>query len=457
MTEQSREGWPERLCLRRPEHRAWALYDWANSAMVTVVVTAIFPAYFRSVVAADLTSQVASRYFTGATVLSMLLVAFASPLLGAYADFRAVRKRLLVFFLALGVVSTAGLFLVGPGDVALAAVLFGLANIGASGSFVFYDALLPHVARGDQVDRLSTTAYALGYLGGGLLLALNLAWIQRPDLFGLPTGEALTPAEATLPVRLAFLSVAVWWAVFSIPLLLRVPEPPRELEADEESDDSPIRTAFTRLGETLRELRSYRQAFLMMLAFLLYNDGIGTIIRMSVFFGGLLELDESVMIGSILVVQFVGVPAALVFGKLAAHVGTKRAILVGLAAYVGITMMAFGLETDRDFLFLALAVGAVMGGTQALSRSLFASLIPAHKSTEFFGLFAVLEKFAGVAGPALFGLVAGFVDDPRWAILVILPMFIGGGFVLLRVDVESGRSAAAASERGLRSTDQSKK
>jgi UMF1 family MFS transporter len=385
--------------------------------MVTVVVTAIFPAYFRSVVAADLTSQVASRYFTGATVLSMLLVAFASPLLGAYADFRAVRKRLLVFFLALGVVSTAGLFLVGPGDVALAAVLFGLANIGASGSFVFYDALLPHVARGDQVDRLSTTAYALGYLGGGLLLAL---------------------------------SVAVWWAVFSIPLLLRVPEPPRELEADEESDDSPIRTAFTRLGETLRELRSYRQAFLMMLAFLLYNDGIGTIIRMSVFFGGLLELDESVMIGSILVVQFVGVPAALVFGKLAAHVGTKRAILVGLAAYVGITMMAFGLETDRDFLFLALAVGAVMGGTQALSRSLFASLIPAHKSTEFFGLFAVLEKFAGVAGPALFGLVAGFVDDPRWAILVILPMFIGGGFVLLRVDVESGRSAAAASERGLR-------
>jgi UMF1 family MFS transporter len=439
----------ERLALHRPELRAWALYDWANSAMVTVIVTAVFPIYFEQVAAEGLTDKQSARLLGIATTVSLLATAVAAPVLGAIADYRALRKRFLAFFLLLGLFATAGLFLVGPGDSSLAAVLFGLANVGASGSFVFYDALLPHVARPGELDRVSSSAYSLGYLGGGLLLALNLLWILNPQWFGLPSGEGLTPAEATLPTRLAFLSVALWWAVFSIPLLWRVPEPPRQLESDERPGDRVLGTALRRLAETFRELRRYRQAFLMMVAFLLYNDGIGTIIRMAGFFGAQLELNRNFLIASILVVQIVGVPCALVFGKLAARLGAKRAITIGVLAYLAITVLAFGMRTEAHFLALAFAVGAVQGGTQALSRSLFASLIPRHKATEFFALFAVLEKFAGVLGPATFTLLVEHVDEPRFAILSILPFFIGGAWVLQRVDVAAGRVAARAAEEDL--------
>lgn len=438
-----------RLALDSPPKRAWALYDWANSAMVTVILAAVFPIYFERVAAADLGQAAATELFSLATTVSLLAIALAAPLLGALADFRAIRKRLLGAFLLLGLAATAGMFLIGPGDAVLAAVLFALANIGASGSFVFYDALLPHVAKGEEMDRLSTSAYALGYLGGGLLLALNLAWITKPELFGLPSGDALTPAEATLPTRLAFLSVALWWAAFSIPLFLRVPEPPRELEPDERAGHSPLGTAMRRLGETLRELRTYRHAFLMMVAFLVYNDGIGTIIRMATFLGSTLGFDSGVLMGSILLVQFVGVPCAVGFGRLSARIGIRPAILTGLAAYGVITLVAYFMRTEGHFLVLAISVGLVMGGTQALSRSLFASLIPRHKAGEFFAIFAVLEKFAGVAGPALFFLVVNRTGDSRLAILSILPFFAVGAWLLSRVDIEAGRAAARAADANL--------
>lgn len=446
MQSDSPERLLDRLCLRRPDHRAWALYDWANSAFVTVVITAVFPVYFESVAALGLDDRRASLLFGAATTLSMLLIAVAAPLLGSLADFRGLRKRFLVGFMSLGVVSTAGLFLVGEGDAELAAVLFATASIGATGSFVFYDSLLPHLAEGQDLDRLSTTAYSLGYLGGGLLLAVNVAMIVAPQLFGLPSGEDLSPAERTLPTRLVFLSVALWWVVFSIPLIRRVSEPPRVIETDEQAGDNPARVAIQRLVETFRELRAYRHALWMLVAYLVYNDGIGTIIRMSTFFGAQQGLESAALIQSILLVQFVGVPAAIGFGKLSGVLGTKRAILIGLAAYVAITGFAFGLEDERDFLILAIAVGLVMGGTQALSRSLFASLIPPHKATEFFALFAVFEKFAGLLGPAAFTAVAASVEDPSWAILVVLPMFLVGGGLLCFVDVEAGRAAARASE-----------
>ncbi|QDU69583.1 MFS transporter [Engelhardtia mirabilis] len=438
-----------RLALDSPPKRAWALYDWANSAMMTVIVTAVFPIYFERVASEGLTDSESAELFSLGTTIALLTIALLAPLLGALGDYRAIRKRLLGCFLVLGVAATAAMFLIGPGDAYLAVVLFGLANIGASGSFVFYDALLPHVAEGEEMDRLSTSAYSLGYLGGGLLLALNLAWIIKPELFGLPSGEGLTPAEATLPTRLAFLSVALWWGVFSIPLFLRVPEPPRLIEPDETGDRGSLRVAVVRLGETLRELRSYRHAFLMMVAFLIYNDGIGTIIRMSVFFGGLLDLDQSVMLLSILLVQFVGVPCAIGFGRLAARIGTRPAILVGVGFYLLITLLAYGMQNETHFLVLAISVGLVMGGTQALSRSLFASMIPRHKSGEFFAIFAVLEKFAGVLGPAAFFLVVRQTDEPRLAILSVLPFFVVGGLILKRVDIEAGRAAAREADRDL--------
>ena len=264
------------------------MYDWANSAFMATVVTAVFPIYFASVAAADLDPATASFRFAVTTFVALSVVAVLAPVLGAIADFAGVKKKMLGAFLALGVVATACMFFIERGDWLLAVVLFVVANIGVTTSFVFYDSLLPHIASAEEMDRVSTAGYALGYLGGGLLLAVNLAWIQRPDLFGLGGSE--------LASRLSFLSVAIWWLGFSIPLFRTVPEPALAFEPDEQAGQQTIRAAFVRLRATLRELRGYRQAFLMLLAFLVYNDGIGTIIRMATTFGTEIGLEQGNLI-----------------------------------------------------------------------------------------------------------------------------------------------------------------
>jgi MFS transporter, UMF1 family len=218
-------GWLKKLGLDRPELRAWAMYDWANSAMACVIVTAVFPIFYSGVACRGMKPEAASGLFAYVTAIGMMIIAVISPVLGTMADFNGRKKRMLGGFVAIGAAACAGMFFIGSGDWRLASILFILANIGANGSYVFYDALLPHIARDDEIDRVSTAGYALGYIGGGALLALNLAWILKPEWFGLPHGEGLTPAQATLPARLGFVSVAVWWLVFSIPLFRRVPEP----------------------------------------------------------------------------------------------------------------------------------------------------------------------------------------------------------------------------------------
>lgn len=432
-----------RLGLERPEPRAWALYDWANSAFMTVVVTAVLPVYFADRIAGDLEGAQATTLWSWCTTLSLAVIALMAPVLGTLADLRAWRKRLLSVFLVLGVSCTAALFFVDKGDVTLTLWLFGLANIGAAGSFVFYDALLPHVASGPELDRLSTTAYALGYLGGGLLLLLNLLWILKPAFFGLP-------AEGTLPTRLALLSVALWWGVFSIPLLRKVPEPPAAGSPGEHGRTA-LSSAFAQLRVTLGELRSYRQAFLMLLAFLLYNDGISTMIRMAGIYAKERDLESSAIIGAILLVQFVGVPFAVLFGRLANRIGTKPGIALGLASYLVITMLAYRMQSEWEFFVLAALVGMVQGGTQGLSRSLFASMIPRQRSGEFFGLFGVMEKFAGIFGPLIFALVSQATGSSQSAILAIVPFFVVGGFLLWRVDVDAGRNFAREVEARLES------
>lgn len=434
-------GLLRRLGLDRPELRAWAMYDWANSAMVCTIITAVFPIYYSEVACAGVDPKVASGRYAAATTIGMVIVALMSPILGAYADHTAGKKRLLGRFMALGIVATAGMFFIHSGDWILASTLFILANIGANASFVFYDALLPHIASDDEIDRVSTAGYALGYVGGGLLLALNLAWIQKPGWFGLPSGPGLSASQATLPARLAFVSVAAWWLVFSIPLFRRVPEPAaRGLERW--AGIGPVRAAFGRLAETGRELRRCRQGFLMLLAFLIYNDGIGTIIRMATIYGKELDIDSSVMIASILLVQFVGIPCSFLFGSLAPAFGVKRTILTGLLVYAGICVIGYFMRTSRDFLLLAALVGLVQGGTQALSRSLFASLIPRSKSGEFFGFFAVVEKFAGIFGPAMFAAINFATGSSRGAILGVIGFFVVGGLLLALVDVEEGQRLA---------------
>lgn len=436
----------ERLGLGRPELRAWALYDLANSAAVTSVLTAILPVYFARVAAADLGPTAATQRFAVATTLGLAAVAALAPVLGTLADVRPVKKPLLAAFAGLGAAATALLFVVGPGDWLLASLLIVLLNVGLNGSFVFYDALLPHVARADELDRVSSAGFAVGYLGGGVLLAAQLAWITNPGLLGLPAGDAATPAQATLPTRLAFLTVAIWWVAFTVPLLRRVREPPVAGAVEGPAAAAALR----RLRGTFRALRRHPQAALMLLAFLVYNDGIGTIIRMAAIYGTEIGLARAAVIGAVLLVQLVGVPCAFLFGAIAGRVGAKRMVLAGLAVYAGVAVLAYFTRGAREFFALALLVGIVQGGTQALSRSLFASMVPRHLSGEFFGFFAVSEKLAGILGPALFAATIAVTGSSRAAILSVIAFFVVGGALLAAVDVRAGQRTAREAEAARR-------
>lgn len=430
-----------RLGLSRREHVAWAFYDWANSALWTTVITAVFPLFYASVAADGLEPRIADARFMRATTVCLALAAVSAPVLGAIGDFSGKRKHWLAGCLAMGVVATASMFWIERGGWLFALVAFALANLGAVGSMVFYDSLLPHVARPDELDRVSSGGFALGYLGGGLLLALNLAWIQRPEWFGLGG------ADPTLPVRLSFLSVALWWAVFSLPLFRVVREPPRTLERDETSSAAALKAACVRLAETFRELKRFKHAVIFMLAFFAYSDGIGTVIRMSSLLGQRIGLEQGSLIGAFLMVQFVGMPFALLFGWLASRFGAKRMIFVALASFLAATLVASRMSTTREFYLLALLVAASLGGCQALSRSLFASLVPKHKSAECFGLFSSLERFSAILGPLVYGLVLERAGSTGPAVLSVAPFFLLGAALLLFVDVEAGQRAAVEAER----------
>jgi UMF1 family MFS transporter len=442
----SSSGLARRLGLHRPELRAWVLYDWANSAVVTTIVAAVFPIYFYRVAGAGLPEGAATQRFAIATVLAMVGLALLAPILGAVADYAAAKKKLLAVFVGVGAPAVAAMFFIHTGDWLLALVLLVIAEISVAGTLVFYDSLLPHIAAPDEFDRVSTSGYALGYLGGGTLLAVNLAWIRYPQWFGLPHGEGLTESQATLPARLAFLSVAVWWMAFTIPLFLRVPEPAGACGGAAGGIRQSLRHAFAQLRTTIGALRVYRQAGLMLIAYLTYNEGIGTIIKLAAIYGAEIGLDEGAMIGSILIVQFVGIPCTVLFGRLAGKIGAKRSIFLGLAVYLGISMLAYAMRTGMHFLLLALLVGMVQGGTQGLSRSLFASLIPKERSAEFFALFALSEKLAGMLGPGLFAVTNALTGSSRYAIASVIAFFVAGGAVLTRVDVPRGRNAALARE-----------
>ena len=408
------------------------MYDWANSAFQSTVITAVFPPFFASVAAADLPPAVATGRFAWATTIAVTIIAVLGPILGAIADHRAMKKRLLAICMLIGVVATLMMAGIDRGEWRYALAVFMVSNIAIAASFVFYDSLLPHIARPEEMDRVSTAAYAVGYLGGGVLLVANLAWILAPRAFGLP--------DTVAAIKLSFVSVAVWWFVFSIPLLRRVPEP--RAVAGATAASGTIRAAFGHVADTFRELRGYRQAFLMLVAFLLYNDGIQTVIRMAAIYGAEIGIDRNAQIAAFVVVQFVGVPCSFLFGSVADRIGAKTAIFVALAVYTGIVIFSFFMTTAWQFFVLAFLVGTVQGGSQALSRSLFARMIPKQKSSEYFGFFSVFEKFAGIAGPALFAISISLFASSRAALLSVIVFFIAGALVLTRVDVAEGEAQA---------------
>jgi UMF1 family MFS transporter len=423
-----------KLGLHRPELRAWAMYDLANSAFSTTVITAIFPVYFTSVAGAGLAPGEATRLLARTTTIALATSAILAPFLGALADYAPIKKRLLGLFMAIGCVAAGCLALAARGDWFLAAVLFGIGNVGFTASLTFYDSLLPHIAREDEIDRVSTGGYALGYLGGGILLALNVAWILSPGTFGM--------RDAAQASRLSFASVAVWWFLFSIPLLRRVPEPATRAGRGARSAADLIATSLAGLLHTVRELRRYRNALLLLVAFVIYADGIGTIQRLATSYGAELGIDQGALITAILLVQFAGIPFAFLFGMLAGRIGAKASIFIGLAVYVVLTVGAYNMKTERDFYILALMVATVQGGTQALSRSLFASMIPKARSSEFFGFFSTFEKFGAVLGPAVFEAASRTTGSSRSAILSVVVFFIAGAGVLSLVNVREGQKRA---------------
>ena len=407
------------------------MYDWANSAFQTTVITAVFPRFFSDYAAAGLTPVQATTRFAWVSTIAAVIIALLGPPLGAFADARAAKKKMLAMALAVGVTATLLMASIGRGDWLYAALIFLVGNVAITASFVFYDSLLPHIAAHEEMDRVSTAGYALGYVGGGILLVVNLLWILMPASFGLPSAVAA--------IKLSFVSVAVWWLVFSIPLFRRVPEPRALLAAS----TRPVRDAFGTVRRTFGELRGYRQAFLMLIAFLLYNDGIQTMIKMSSIYGAEIGLDANAQIGAYIVVQFVGIPFSFIFGALAGRIGVKTSIFIALVVYTGISVLGYFMTAAWQFFALAFLVGTVQGGSQALSRSLFARMIPKEKSSEYFGFFSVFEKFAGIAGPALFAASVTAFGSSRPAVLSLILFFVLGAVVLTRVDVAAGEAEAA--------------
>jgi UMF1 family MFS transporter len=430
-----------RIGLGRPELRAWAMYDWANSAFWCTVIVAVFPPFFSEYAAAGLDPTTATSRFAWATTIAVTIVALMAPILGAVADHRALKKKMLAVFVAIGVIATLLMATIGRGQWLYALALFAIGNIGVASTLVFYDSLLPHIAAPEDLDRVSTAGYAIGFIGGGVLLLINLAWILRPSLFGLP--------DVVAGLKLSLASVGVWWLLFSIPLFRRVPEPAVRLGNLGNSIGAQIRGGVVAAWKTLHDLRRSRHAFLMLIAFLLYNDGIQTIIRMSSIYGIEIGIDRNAQIAAFIIVQFVGVPCSFAFGAVAGHLGAKISLFGALSVYVCISVLAYFMTETWQFFALAFLVGLVQGGSQALSRSLFARMIPKHKSSEYFGFFAVFEKFAGIAGPAVFAASTDLFGSSRVAVLSVIVFFVLGAAVLTQVDVAAGEAQAASAEAGL--------
>ena len=407
--------------LRRPVI-AWALYDWANSAFATTVMAGFFPVFFKQYWSAGTEPTVSTYYLGLGNGVASFAIALLAPMLGAIADRGGARVRMLAFFTLLGAAMTAALYWVTKGDWQTALLVYALASVGFSGGCTFCDSLMTDVSEPREFDMVSAYGFSLGYLGGGLLFAVNVLMTLKPGLFGL--------TDAAQAVRISFLSVGVWWAVFTLPLLFWVKEqnPPRPLAIG-----SALRQGFSELKSTVGHIREYRALTLFLAAYWLYIDGVNTVIKMAVDYGLALGFEAKSLITALLLTQFVAFPAALAFGWIGNRFGTRRGILLAIAVYLGITIWACWLDNVKEFYAMAVGIGLVQGGIQSLSRSFFGRLVPAHKAGEFFGFFNLMGKFAAVVGPVLTGVVALFTGSSRLGIASLVLLFALGGGLLLRV------------------------
>ncbi len=413
---------------------AWAFYDWANSAFATVVIAGFFPIFFKEFWASELTTSDSTFQLGLANSVASLVIVIIAPLLGSLADQQQHKKRYLILFAMLGISMACALALVEQGAWGLAIAVYVLANIGFMGSNVFYDALIVDIAPPQKREMVSALGYALGYLGGGLIFALCVMTTLYPAIFGF--------ADASDAVRFSFFLVGLWWALFSIPVMLFV---------HEAHDKTPpltnkLLSGFIELKKTFHEIRQLKDTFLFLLAYWFYIDGVDTIIRMAVDYGLSIGFDANNLILALLITQFVGFPAALLFGKLGERYGARSGIFIAIAIYLGIIIWAYNIESSNEFYALAFAIGLVQGGIQSLSRSLFSVLIPKNRSAQFFGFYNMCGKSAAILGPFLMGWVSVWTNDPRYSILSIALLFIIGAGLLYKVNIKRGIQHALVSE-----------
>jgi MFS transporter, UMF1 family len=411
---------------------AWSFYDWANSAFATTVMAGFFPVFFKAYWSAGASVQQSTFYLGMANSFASIIVAALAPILGAIADRGSIKKKLLIFFAFIGCIMTGGLWFVSAGMWQLAVIFYITATIGFSGANIFYDSLLPSVASEKKIDYASSLGFGLGYIGGGLLFLINVVMYLKPAMFGIPD-------DATA-IRISFLTVAVWWALFSIPIMLFVKEP---RFAHNVAPSKAIGAGFRQLAETFRKIRYLKVVSLFLLAYWFYIDGVDTIIRMAVDYGSSLGFPAESLIVALLIVQFVAFPATLLYNFFGQRIGVKKALLTAIGAYALLTILGYFMKTTTHFYLLAICIGLFQGGIQALSRSFYSRLIPEKQAAEFFGFFNMLGKFAAVIGPGLMGVVTLLTGSNRIGILSILILFIAGGLLLSRVNEEKGREMLA--------------
>lgn len=428
----------------------WAMYDWANSAFSTTVMAGFFPIFFKQYwsVGADVNQSTAMLGFGNS--IASLFVALMAPLLGAIADRGSLKKKFMIFFAYLGVLMTAGLYLVEKGDWMVAIFVYVMGVIGFSGSNIFYDSLLPSVADESKVDSVSSLGFAMGYLGGGLLFLLNVVMTLQPAIFGL--------ADASEAVRWSFVSVAFWWGAFTFITIAWVPEP--EI-GNNKRQGSLVSDGFNQLYRTFQEIRHLKTVLLFLLSYWFYIDGVDTIIKMAVDYGISIGFESNDLIIALLIVQFVGFPAALIFGRLGERWGVRPSIFLAIVVYIAVTIWGTMMREKYEFYVLAIVIGLVQGGIQALSRSYYSRLIPKNQAAEYYGFYNMLGKFAAIIGPALMAVVGLTMrnvlmpesptaeqlievgqDASRWSIASIIVLFVIGGTLLFFVDEEKGRAEA---------------
>ena len=424
------------------------MYDWANSAFATTVMAGFFPIFFKQYWSYGTDVNVSTAQLGFGNSIASLLVAMMAPILGAIADKGSAKKKFLIFFAYLGVLMTAALFLVQKGQWAWAIFIYAMGIIGFAGANVFYDSLLPSIVGEEKIDYVSGLGFAMGYLGGGLLFLVNVLMTLMPEKFGLP--------DAAAAVRYAFISVAVWWGLFTLFTIFWVAEEKNSAAADKA--ENIVAAGFKQFVGTFRKIRHLKMVFLFLLAYWFYIDGVDTIIRMAVDYGLSLGFESNDLIVALLIVQFVGFPAALIFGKLGERWSVRKSIYLAIVFYMGITVWGTMMTQKHEFYILAIAIGLVQGGIQALSRSYYSRLIPKNQAAEYYGFYNMLGKFAAIIGPALMGIVGLIVKRmmmppspspeqitavsqlaARWGIGSILILFIIGAILFYFVDEEKGR------------------